>query len=56
MDLLLSLSGDETRRTVILVTHDAEVAGRAECVIRMQDGRLLGGLASPVVAGTVATS
>ena len=27
MDLLLSLSGHDQRRTVIVVTHDAEVAG-----------------------------
>jgi putative ABC transport system ATP-binding protein len=42
MDLLLSLSGDEQRRTVIVVTHDASVAGRAQRVIRMLDGRLVG--------------
>ena len=40
MDLLLSLSGDGGR-TVIVVTHDAEVAARAEWVLRMHDGRLL---------------
>jgi putative ABC transport system ATP-binding protein len=55
MDLLLSLSGDETRRTVIVVTHDAEVAGRAERVIRMQDGRLAAG-AGPVVVEAAASS
>jgi putative ABC transport system ATP-binding protein len=43
MDLLLSLSGDENRRTVIVVTHDASVAGRASRVIRMLDGRLVPG-------------
>ena len=43
MDLLLSLSGDEQRRTVIVVTHDASVAGRAQRVIRMLDGRLAAG-------------
>jgi putative ABC transport system ATP-binding protein len=41
VDLLFSLSGDE-RRTVVVVTHDAEVAGRAQRVLRMQDGRLVG--------------
>jgi len=40
MDLLLSLSGDGGR-TVIVVTHNAEVARRAERVVRMHDGRLL---------------
>ena len=39
IDLLLSLSG-ESGRTVILVTHDASVAGRAGRVIHMEDGRL----------------
>jgi ABC-type lipoprotein export system ATPase subunit len=38
LDLLMSLSGE--RRTVIVVTHDAEVAARAHDVVRMQDGRL----------------
>jgi putative ABC transport system ATP-binding protein len=42
MDLLLSLSGDEQRRTVIVVTHDSDVARRAARVIRMLDGRLVG--------------
>ena len=43
MDLLLSLSGDEHRRTVIVVTHDSSVAARAQRVIRMLDGRLVAG-------------
>jgi putative ABC transport system ATP-binding protein len=43
MDLLLSLSGDDKARTVVVVTHDAEVAGRAQRIVRMQDGRLVGG-------------
>jgi len=38
MDLLLSLSGDGGR-TVIVVTHDTEIAERAERVLRMHDGR-----------------
>jgi putative ABC transport system ATP-binding protein len=42
MDLLLSLSGNEQRRTVIVVTHDSDVARRAARVIRMLDGRLVG--------------
>ena len=41
MDLLLSLSGDERRRTVIVVTHDGDVAARAQRVIRMLDGSLV---------------
>ena len=46
VDLLLSLSGDEQRRTVIVVTHDDNVATQAQRVIRMRDGRLVGGHAA----------
>ena len=58
MDLLLSLSGHDQRRTVIAVTHDAEVAGRAQRVIRMQDGRLVtsGEGALAIGAGTARSS
>jgi putative ABC transport system ATP-binding protein len=38
LDLLMSLSG--AGRTVIVVTHDSDVARRAGRIIRMQDGRL----------------
>jgi putative ABC transport system ATP-binding protein len=41
MNLLLSLSGDERPRTVVVVTHDLEVAARAERVVRMRDGRIV---------------
>jgi putative ABC transport system ATP-binding protein len=40
IDLLLSLSARDGR-TVVVVTHDAEIAARARRVIRMHDGRLL---------------
>jgi putative ABC transport system ATP-binding protein len=39
IDLLLSLS-EAGRRTVVLVTHDLDVASRAGRVIRMRDGRI----------------
>jgi putative ABC transport system ATP-binding protein len=39
IELLLSLSG-EGRRTVLVVTHDLDIANRAGRVIRMRDGRL----------------
>ena len=41
IDLLLSLSSDERRRTVVIVTHDAEVAARAQRIVRMRDGRIV---------------
>lgn len=40
IELLMSLSGDD-RRTVVVVTHDVEIATRAHRVVRMQDGRLV---------------
>jgi putative ABC transport system ATP-binding protein len=40
VDLLTSLS-EERGHTVILVTHDLEIAAKAHRSIRMQDGRLL---------------
>ena len=39
IDLLLSLSA-EGRRTVVVVTHDGDIAKRAGRVLRMSDGRL----------------
>jgi putative ABC transport system ATP-binding protein len=51
MDLLLSLSGHDQQRNVIVVTHDAEVAGRAQRVLRMQDGRLVAGVDSAATIG-----
>ena len=41
LDLLMSLSG--AGRTVIVVTHDTDVARRAHRIIRMQDGRVAAG-------------
>jgi putative ABC transport system ATP-binding protein len=55
MDLLLSLSGDEKRRTVIVATHDAEVAARVARVLRMLDGRVVTGT-QPQVATSLASS
>ncbi len=40
IDLLLSLSAKD-RRTVVVVTHNAEIANRAHRVLRMQDGQLV---------------
>jgi putative ABC transport system ATP-binding protein len=52
IDLLLSLSRDDERRTVLLVTHDNDVASRAERVVRMRDGRLVGNGDAPESAET----
>ena len=40
VSLLRSLADDDGR-TVVLITHDRDVASRAGRVARMQDGRLL---------------
>jgi predicted ABC-type transport system involved in lysophospholipase L1 biosynthesis ATPase subunit len=40
VDLLLSLSG-EGGRTVVVVTHDDEIAKRAHRIVRMRDGALV---------------
>lgn len=45
LDLLAALH--ENGRTVILVTHDAQVAARARRVLYMQDGRIVSGEKSP---------
>ena len=47
LDLLMSLSG--AGRTVIVVTHDTDVARRADRIIRMQDGRLAANVAEAEV-------
>jgi putative ABC transport system ATP-binding protein len=45
LGLLRSLAGGE--RTVIIVTHDREIAATAERVIRMRDGAIVGSEAAP---------
>jgi putative ABC transport system ATP-binding protein len=40
IDLLLSFSG-QGARTVVVVTHDADIAARAHRIVRMQDGRIV---------------
>jgi putative ABC transport system ATP-binding protein len=40
IELLLSLT-EEGRRTVVVVTHDVQIASRAHRIINMRDGRLL---------------
>jgi putative ABC transport system ATP-binding protein len=40
VDFLRSLSGDHGQ-TVVLITHDPEIAAKAPRVLRMQDGRLV---------------
>ena len=40
LDLIIRLQQDEGR-TMILVTHDPTIAGRAERILRMKDGRVI---------------
>jgi ABC-type histidine transport system ATPase subunit len=50
VELLASL-GREGRQTVVIVTHDVQIAESAPRVVRMKDGRLLGVAAPEEVAG-----
>ena len=51
VDLLTSLSS-ERRQTVVLVTHNPELARRAGRVLQMQDGRLLASTAPEELTAT----
>jgi ABC-type lipoprotein export system ATPase subunit len=53
LELLLSLSGEG--RTVLVVTHDLEVASRAARVIRMRDGRLVADAQPPRASATLSS-
>lgn len=41
LDLLVALN--ENGRTIILVTHDAQIASRARTILTMQDGQIING-------------
>jgi len=45
IDLLTTISA-EGRQTVVLITHDQQIAARARRVVRMRDGHLLNGAAN----------
>jgi ABC-type lipoprotein export system ATPase subunit len=49
IDLLTSLSG-ERRQTIVLITHNQEIAAHARRVVQMRDGRLLGGATTDAAA------
>jgi ABC-type lipoprotein export system ATPase subunit len=34
---------EKTRRTLVVVTHDQEVAGRADRIVRLEDGKVVAG-------------
>ena len=40
MDLFANLN--ERGHTIVMVTHDEEIAGRAGRIVRMRDGRIVG--------------
>jgi ABC-type lipoprotein export system ATPase subunit len=48
VELLRSLSG-EGAQTVVLITHDANIAARAHRIVRMHDGRLTSSVAGPAL-------
>jgi putative ABC transport system ATP-binding protein len=46
VELLRALSG-ERGKTVVMITHDARLAGRAPRIARMEDGRVVAGRHEP---------
>ncbi len=50
MALLRTLNADQGL-TVVLITHDPQIAGSASRLVRMRDGRLIGPAAEPAEAG-----
>jgi putative ABC transport system ATP-binding protein len=46
IDLLMTMNRDR-RRTLVLVTHDPELAAVADAVISLRDGRVVSGTAKP---------
>jgi putative ABC transport system ATP-binding protein len=52
VDLLLSLT-EQGRRTVVVVTHDVDIAARAGRVVRMHDGRLTEAAVAPREVGAI---
>jgi putative ABC transport system ATP-binding protein len=52
IDLLRKLNA-ERGLTIVLITHDTEIAERAPRTLRMEDGRIVGGTRSLGVAQTI---
>jgi putative ABC transport system ATP-binding protein len=40
---LLKVSGEKYAQTIILITHNPEIAQMADRTIRIEDGRIVGG-------------
>ncbi len=50
IDLLFSIHGAR-RTTLVLITHDTQVADRCDRIVHMKDGRIVDGAAGPVDGG-----
>ena len=48
---LLDLLRTELRKTILMVTHDPSAAGRAQRIVHLEKGRLVGTDATPAAAG-----
>ncbi len=40
---LLKMTGEKFRQTIVMITHNEEMAQMADRIIRIEDGRIMGG-------------
>ena len=40
---LLKISGERFSQTIVMITHNEEIAQTADRIIRIEDGRVVGG-------------
>ena len=40
---LIKVTGEQFRQTIVMITHDEEIAQMADRIIRIEDGRIVGG-------------
>ena len=40
---LLKVTGEQFRQTIVMITHDEEIAQMADRIIRIEDGKIVGG-------------
>ncbi|MDE7113772.1 MAG: ATP-binding cassette domain-containing protein, partial [Acetatifactor sp.] len=40
---LLKMTGEKFRQTIVMITHNEEMAQMADRIIRIEDGRIVGG-------------
>lgn len=40
---LLKVTGEQFEQTIVMITHDEEIAQMADRIVRIEDGRIVGG-------------